>query len=66
LFCFGFLILVIRRFRILVFGKTTNHPSGLQWCPIPTPIWHAVILPFKIESEITFVERAEKKWRGVV
>ena len=42
LFCFGFLILVIRRFRILVFGKTTNHPSGLQWCPIPTPIWHAV------------------------
>jgi hypothetical protein len=28
LLCSGFLILVIRRFRILLPGKTTSHPSG--------------------------------------
>jgi len=42
LLCFGFMILVIRRFRMLLFGETTNRPSGLQWCPILTPKWHAV------------------------
>jgi hypothetical protein len=40
--CFGFLILVIRRCRILLFGKTTSHPCGLQWCPVLAPKWRAV------------------------
>ena len=40
--CFGFLTSVIRRFRILLLGKTTNRPSGSQWCPILTPTWHVV------------------------
>jgi len=31
-----FLILVIRHFRILLFGKTTNHPSGLQFPAVLT------------------------------
>jgi len=43
LLCLGFLILVIRRFRILLLGKTTNHPSGLQWSPFSTPKWHASV-----------------------
>jgi len=31
------LILVIRRFRIHLLGKTTNHLSRLQWCPVRPP-----------------------------
>ena len=38
----GFLILVIRRFRILLSGNTTNHPTGLQWSPFSNPKWHAM------------------------
>jgi len=37
LLCFGSSILVIRRFHILLFGKTTHHPSGSQWCPFSYP-----------------------------
>jgi hypothetical protein len=29
-------------FTNTVFGKPTNHPSGLQWCPIRAPGWYAV------------------------
>jgi hypothetical protein len=43
LLCLGFLILVIRRFRILLFGKMTHHPTGSQWSPFSTPKWHAVL-----------------------
>jgi len=32
LHCFVFLDLVIRGVRILLFGKTTHHKSGSQWC----------------------------------
>ena len=38
----GFLILVIRRLRLLKIGKPTNLSLRLQRCPIQTPKWHAV------------------------
>jgi hypothetical protein len=41
LLCVGSFIVVNHRFRVLLFGETTNHPSGLQWCPFLTPKWHA-------------------------
>jgi hypothetical protein len=36
------LTLVIRRYRILLIGKMSNHPSGVQWCPILTTKCHAM------------------------
>ena len=50
LLCFGFLISVIRHFRILLTDKTTNQPSGSQWCPFLTPKWHTVYSSVSVDA----------------